>query len=497
VVPHHLTDWLKYQFIEPHTRRDEDLEHWWQLPQDRTRTTSPWAQIVVDLVAPAAFSEWHEKVAEARVKSYDRLRPPVTRALLLCLIIAGLGVLKAPWWCWAMLAPAVPQVLLEIYLNRYVFDSAAEPRWRWLQRMRDMANTHFQTMLLNATGILGITACPLNVLAACLAPAGNGYGWVKIGALAAAILYLNSGLASALLDPPNYTENSVMPPVMHWVRPYAPLISYLIVTGMVAISTLLHRWQPALAPVAYLSAALTLLLGSTLRNHDRMIAAAGVVAREAVQGGRSELGGVVHDDLSPAKAAAEAASLAHGVGYQDAVELQALAAYLTHFSTRVGIYASQRMDLSYLIEKLVGPYGISRRDVSYDIRWSTQEMRKQDHRVAIRMTTALIHNVGQTLRRPEFRAVPKSIVVEGDTSGEGRNLRYHVAVRDHLPVISDTDWCAAGSTLAALRSWLREDFNGDLIQEELGDGTKRIIASWADRPPITEYDGDLPGGEPE
>jgi hypothetical protein len=496
-VPHYPIQWFKSQFVRSHTRRDEDLEHWWQLPDDRTRTRSPWAQLVVDLVTPATFSEWHEKVAESRVKAYDRLRPPVTRALLLCLIIGGLGVLKAPWWCWVMLIPALAQVLLEIYLDRYVFDSARDARWRWLRSIRDMTNAHFQTMLLNASGILGIAACPLNVVAVCMAPAGGDYGWVKIGGLAAAILYLNSGLASALLDPPNYTENSVMPPVMHWIRPYAPLISYVIVTGMATASTVLHRWQPALAPVAYLCAALTLLLGSTLRNHDRMIAAAAPIAREAVQAGRLELGGVVHDDLGPTKAAAEAVSLADGVAYQHAVELQALAAYLTHFNARVGIYASQRMELSYLVEKLIGPYGISRRDVSYDIRWGAEQMRKQDHRVAVRMTTALVHNVGQTLRRKEFRDIPKAFVLEGYTTGNGRDLRYHLAVRDHLPTIGDTDWCAEGGTLAALRSWLREDFNGDLTQEDLSDGTKRIIASWADRPPITEYDADAAEGQPE
>src|SRR6201999_3668571 len=135
------------------------------------------------------------------------------------------------------------------------------------------------------------------------------------GALAAAIFYANSGLASALLDPPNYTENSVMPPVMHWIRPYAPLISYGVVAAMVGIGAAAGRWPPAVQPIAYLCAGVTLLLGSTLRNHDRMIAAAALVARKAVQDGRSELGGVVHDDLGPAKAAAEAASRADCVAY--------------------------------------------------------------------------------------------------------------------------------------------------------------------------------------
>jgi hypothetical protein len=203
-----------------------------------------------------------------------------------------------------------------------------------------------------------MTASP-NVVAVCFTLVVEAHGWIKIAALAVAILYLNSGLASALLDPPNYTENSVMPPVMHWVRPYAALISCLVVTAIVAVSAALHRWPSGLIPVAYLTAALTLLLGGTIRNHDRMVAAAAPIAREAVQDGRSELGGIVHDDLGPVKAAAESAAGVEGVSYKDGVELQSLSAFLTHFNTRIGIYASQRMELIYLVKKLIGPYGVS------------------------------------------------------------------------------------------------------------------------------------------
>lgn len=483
------TRWIKAQFVQSQTRRDIDLEHWWQLPDDLTRTKSAWFQLLVDLVAPTTFSEWHEKIAERRVYAYDRLRPYVTRTAFLCVLVAAVAVLGADWWIWIMLVPAVLQVFLETYLHKYIDEAAPEPRWRLARRMRDMMRKHFQTMLLNVTGILGALACPLNVVAACFTPAGGEQGWIKIAALGAAILYLNSGLASAFLDPPNYTENSVMPPVMHWVRPYAPLFSYGIVTAVVATSTALGRWEPAITPLAFLCAALTLLLGGTIRNHDRMISAAAYVGRKAVEAGRKELGGVVHDELGPAKAAAESVSELDGVSYRDVVDLQALSAFLTHFSTRVGIFASRRMDLRYLVEKIASPYGLSRRDVSYDIDWDTDTLRLEDHRIAIRMTTALVHNVGQALQKDEFQECPKSVVLEGFTSGVSRDLRYHLAVRDHLPVIPDADWCPdAGGTLTALRAWLRETFNGDLTQDDMGDGTKRIVASWSDRPPIKHYD---------
>src|SRR5690242_11617970 len=105
--------WLKSQFIEPHTWRDADIEYWWQMPADPTRTASPWAQLVADLFARASFSEWHEKVAESRVLRYDRLRPSVTRAALLCVIGGSAALLSAPARWWLMLVPAALQVVLE------------------------------------------------------------------------------------------------------------------------------------------------------------------------------------------------------------------------------------------------------------------------------------------------------------------------------------------------------------------------------------------------
>jgi hypothetical protein len=402
----------------------------------------------------------------------------------LIVITAALVVLRAPLWTGLLLLPALIQTLLETYLQKYHSLEAPDPRLSPLRRARDYARRHFQTMTLNVTGIVGTFACPLNIIAVCVFPAGGDHGWVKVAALAAAVFYLNSGLASVFLDPPNYTENSVMPPLVHVVRPYVPLLSYLAVTAIIAASVTGDLWEPPMVPIAYLSAALTLLVGGTIRNHDRMIAAAAHVARTAIEAGREDLGGLVHDDLGPAKAAAETVSDVPGVDYRDAVELRSLSSYLTHFSTRVGLFDAQRMELSYLARKIASPCGISPRNVSDDLGWDTQAMRKEDYRVAVRMTTALVQNVGQVLQKGQHRAVPKKIALQGFTTGEGRDLRYHLAVLDHLPSIPDADWCADGGTLAALRQWLRDTFHGDLTQEDLDNGTKRIIATWGDRPPL-------------
>ncbi|WP_431240994.1 hypothetical protein ACQ86B_29155 (plasmid) [Mycolicibacterium aichiense] len=473
---------LRAIFVDPQTRRDVDLDHWWQLPEDATRTTSVWAQLFVDLVAPATFSQWHERIAERRVQAYDKLRPAAVRTVAFTAISATFIVVGAPLLCWLALMPAVVQIPLEVYLQRFHALDAPDPRWTLIRRMRDLARRHFQTRLLNVTGVIGAVACPLNVIAVCFANPGGSSGWMKIVALAAAIFYLNSGLANVLLDPPNYTESSLMPPFMHAIRPYAPLISLAIVSTIVALSVHFDRWIDPMVAVAYLCAGLTLLIGSTVRNHDRVVAAAAYVGRQAVEAGREALGGDFHDDLGPAKAAADNVAGLPGIAYRDAIELRALSSFLTHFSTRTGLFDAQRMTLSSLAKKVASPYGISPRNITFDIRWDEPRIRKEDHRVSVRMTTALVHNVGQVLQR-QFRGYPRMIALEGLVTGDERDRRYQLSVRDHLPLIPEDEWCCEGGTLSALRDWLRDTFDGDLTQEDMGDGTKRITASWSDRPP--------------
>ena len=455
--------------------RDQDQRHWWQLPDDKTLNRSPWRQLTVDLVTPATFSAWHRKVAESRVKRYDRLRPTVTRAVALAAIAGGIAVVGAPWWVWVMLAPALMQVTLELSTHPYLPESAPEPRWRIIALTRDVFRDSFGKMMFNVTGAIGMLACPLNIVATAWAHPGGDLGWVKVGALAAAIFYLNSGLGSVFLDPPNYSEASATPHWLHALRAYAPLLSLVVVSAIVAVSVADGRWAPAMAPVAFLCTGLTLLLGSTIRNHDRLVAAAILPAREAIEEGREDLGRMMHDQLGPVKAAAEGAAQVENIPIKWSSALASLPAMLTHFHTRTGLYDSERMNLEYLAERVLEPYGIWEH-LSCDLTWG--ELSKADHQTAVTMATALLHNVGQAHSDPDTAGYPKDLVLEGYTTGTGRNKHYHLAVRDHLPPI--TDWCPPGRSMDELRTFLRTEHDGDLTQEIFDDGTKRLIASWAD-----------------
>ncbi|WP_156432628.1 hypothetical protein [Mycobacterium sp. M26] len=436
---------------------------------------------MADMLAPAPFSEWHRRIANYRVVHYDGVRPPLSRAICLIAIALALVMADIPWWGWFLLVPAVVQFILDVSLHNYALPDAGDPRSVLSRWIVEAARENRHTMALNAGGLAAVLACPLNLVAVCFVASAETAGWVKIAGLAAGVLYLNSCLSQGFLDPPYYSETSTMPPAMHWLRPLASLIALVGVLAVVAVSICVNRWESDIAPVAMLTAGLTLLAGATVRDHDRVVAAAAHVGREAVLAGRRELGRVVHDDLNDAKVAAERASVLPGVDVRDRTELQALSAFLTHFSTRVELTAGLRIDLRNLVEQIASPYGLGPSSIRCDIRWDTAAMRSEDHQIAVRMATALVLNAVQQLAEERHSDIPKAIVLECFTSGSGHRLRYHVAVSEQLPLIPVDEWCLRGDTLAALRDWLHDDYNGDLVQESHGADGKRIVASWHDR----------------
>jgi hypothetical protein len=187
--------------IASQQRRNDEEGDWWRLLTDKTRTTSPWKQLAADLTSPAIFSVWHTKIARNRVEWYDRIRPGVTRGILAVVIATSLYAVRLPLPFFLFLAPAAVQACLEIYLHFFLVKLAPDPRQAWAAYMVDVVRTNYETWLVNVTGLIGVAACPINVLLVCFAPPGGEFGWAKVAGLVAAIFYVNSGLASAFLDP--------------------------------------------------------------------------------------------------------------------------------------------------------------------------------------------------------------------------------------------------------------------------------------------------------
>lgn len=469
--------------FEPQTRRDEG-QNWWKLPSDGTRTDSAWRQLIVDLIAPATFSRWHRDIAASRVENYDRLRPPITRAILILVVAACLAPLSPPWWLWTMFLPAAAQVALEISLNNYFRASSSAPP-PMLEQVRNLARENYNKRLLNITGVIGVIACPANIIAVTVSPSGGEDGWLKIAALGAAVLYVGSGLASTFLDPPNFSERSRMPVLMHTIRPYVPAVSCLVVTAIVAMSVAHGRWQAELIPIAYLTALLTLLLGSKLRDHDRMIGAAIPVARNAIVAGRADFARATHDELNTVNSAARRIAAWDGIPFRDATTLAMLPSLLSHVHQRVEIDSPRMvLPLESHAQKVFDRYRVPEGSVSYRFTWG--DLSDEDHNIALRLLGSLCLNVAQALETQAH--VSNTVVIRGETfDGEDGGQRYLLSIQDWLPPIGVAQWCRAGTTMAALRTFLHEEYGGTLAQEIRPDGSKLIVATWADMVPLLEF----------
>ena len=448
--------------LRQHKRRDSDQHsgHWWWLPVDPV-AASPWPQLLTDLLKPAPFGKWHLRVVEERISRYDRLRPFVTRGLLLVGITGFLAVVRPSPVIWLLLTPAAVQVTLEIFLHRYVVTSAPVPRL--LARVVDIGKENYRQRLLNLPGIVGSFACPLNIVAVLFASPGGSHGWAKIAALAAAIFYLNSGLGSTFLDPPNFTEISTMPEFMHSIRAIAPVISCTVVEGLTAGSVLAGRWEQPYVPLAFATSALALLLGGRIREHDRILQASVPVLSEAVWDARKEITTITHNHLQEYRDTASAVGAGSAAPTLEQseilVRLPAAVRQLTEF-TDPDHDREAPIPLRDLPRQIIK--AVARYPIALDITDLNLDALSRQHAVlAETILTGLCWNAAQAIDRAGNPADAR-IVVRGWSEGEGRGRVHHLWVYDTLPPVPQKTVDESKSLQVATRTLIETD--GDIAQ---------------------------------
>lgn len=464
--------------VRQHQRRNhESTTGYWWWPAPATPAPSPWRQIVRDLTRPTPMSRWHADVVWERIRSQDRLRPPVTRGALLAAVAVAAARVHPRGRAWWMLAPAVAQVGTEILLHKYVVDNAPPPTA--VKVAVEVGQNNFESALLNPSGILGTVACPTNVLFAVSLPAGGTSGWAKVAALGGAILYLNSGLCGAFLDPPNYTEASSMPEFMHSVRPLAPAISCTIVETLVALSIAAGRWERPYRPIAPLTGLLTLLLGSTIRNHDRLLDASNRVLADAVQDARRAMSVTTHNSLQPYKEVVTSVATGDKApSYEQAALMLRMPAAIRNLLE----IANPDHDRDGLIPLDELPRHITRAAAGSRITVDTDidlPPLSRNHAVLVEsVVTGLCWNAAQAIERAEFPADCTNITVRGRAEGEGRGRRYFIQVEDALPPVSNEVLSRSKSFNGVRRAV--EHAGGTLTQEPLPGQGKKFVASWVE-----------------
>lgn len=455
---------------------------------DLDRASNPWKQLRRDLIAPAPVSTWASRVTTTRVRCYDQIRLPVTRALLLGALAGLLSQAPGSWWLtWLLLLPALFQVASEIGVDltlRRDRPSAGGV----MGTMAAITDSAHSFTLVNVTGVVGTLAVPANLIAVCYLTGPGEPSWVKVLALAAAAAYGISAILSLLTDATNYEPNqwNTLPYRMYRrVRPHLWLVVCLLMAFIVGGSVNLGRWNPVMEPLAWALCLLPVLIGTRQRDYERFLRASSEEVPNVEQAAKRTLckdyhntntsirtftRDIAQDKDVPPEIRAKAAALAPLISLMpEAIDEQQWARQ------------QRRPSLSGIAAKCASDSAI---EAKVDLR--LDDLAPPNYELARTLIAALLNNAGQAMRKAHSEATPpddERVFV----SGEVRDGQVHIVVRDPLPLIAD--WCNEGSTTMWLHRELIAHGGAGLSQYALDDqkpwAGKEIRASWpAKRPPL-------------
>lgn len=196
-----------------------------ELPALREGSTA-FGSLTRDWLTPGPRSEWTRRVTQARILNQDRIRPFVTRGLLLVALAACLVALGAPLGALMWLGLGVLQTGLEIALERTMRSQyeqmarAATDRTsaisRQIRRSRNLIVRvwywNFERGITNVTGLIGAVAAAGNLVVVVVFTTSDGNPeWLRVLALAIATAYMASGALGPLADVAMYSPATTLP----------------------------------------------------------------------------------------------------------------------------------------------------------------------------------------------------------------------------------------------------------------------------------------------
>lgn len=450
--------------------------------------TSPrhgrWVQPFADLLAPAPTSDWFRQVAHLRVFAFDRIRPFLTRLMLLAVIAVCIAALpEVSWVAWVLLVPALVQGGLEILFEPYVRVRDAD-RWpavvRYLRPAMRWWASVYERRQLNLTGLIGTVAVVANVVAcAFLTTADESTGWIKVAAFGCAVLYANSGVAGPVLESTSYSERSSRGShAAGRLRPAYWVLVLAAAAGVVRGSDALDRWPGSAVPYAYLACGLAYALGLRVREHDRLVAAGGLLAQASEDEGATSLARGLHDLVSPRRALFRRIMEVDGVAPGDRIQLAGFVEdldYLRAKSHGLRIDESLVPDVRTRVAQTCRA-GFVELELDIDLIADADgpgSLHKVTVDFARDVVSTLVLNAVQAYERAE--AEERQLGVRAERIGQDVVL----SVTDGLPLVPDEVWEEPGGNLRNVRATLR-DRGGDLRQIPRDGGGKTIEARWPD-----------------
>ncbi|WP_370500196.1 Pr6Pr family membrane protein [Mycolicibacterium sp. jd] len=456
---------------------------------DLQRASSPWSQMLRDITAPAPISNWASDVTTTRIKRYDRIRPFVTRGVLLAALAILLSLAPgASWLTWVLLIPAAIQVVFEIILDFQLY--AQQPaRVRALERLTDIAESAHSTTLVNFTGVVGAIAVPCNIVAVSYLSGPGSPSWVKVVALGVAAAYGVSAIMSFLTDATHYSAHQVRSKpylVFQAVRPHVWLIILVLMTGIVAGSIALQRWAPAMVPLAWTLCVFPVVIGMKQRDYERFLRASSEQLSKVQREAKQELGKDYHNANTDIRTFNRQLAADKSVPAAIRVRAAALAPLISLMGEAIDherwVEQQQRPSLEGFARK----YG-SDASLNLVVDLKLDDLQPRNYELARALISALLVNVGQAMNK--YRSEHGESLRDDRVwvTGQVSDGQVHLAVRDPLPLI--TDWCREGSTTL----WLHEDLiahggkglSQHQVDEHDPDSGKEIRASWpVKKPPL-------------
>lgn len=435
-----------------------------------------WRQIVNDLGAMAPETDWARRVADTRVRSYDRIRPFVTRGLLLAVVIFTSAALPGTrWWLWLMLVPAVVQVFLEILLEEPA-NNDKEPELASSDPRKPLVKLLFanhERLQANATGLLGGPATLLLVTGQLFGTGPAGPGWVKVTGLLAALLYATSAILGPVVDVVVYSPLQETPRWLRRTRPWLWAVALTLAVVAVFASTFAGVWPPETVPYAYLACLTLLGIGYRTREYERATDCAGLVAKTSISEANKHAANELHGIVQPFKANIETL-LDKSTPGRERAELINFFAVMRAVHERVTTKGMDLQDgimppLQAIVRRSFGTTGLN---PPPDLQLDLDDLDGHNMNLAQRALTTLGDNAAQAYaKRPTLMHRPIRVV------GAHADGHVRIAVSDALELIPDEVWNDPLRTVYALREDL-ERYGGSLVQHAEPDCGKTIVATW-------------------
>lgn len=376
------------------------------------------------------------------------------------------------------LLPGLAQGVLELAAAPYVrANSASRSRWAivaWVVRVKTRTANRLP---LNVTGVLGTVACVMQVSAiAWVLPAGSG--WARVVALVLAVLYLNSGITSVVIDPVfNLQSVKYLGPVRVLRSVIGPLLAAVLLVVLV--------WAPTpwgnLRPTVALICLLPLSVSIRARDTDRVAAFASDVADGMIRESRADLQDDLHGQLTgEAKAIARLVGrLPDDLAVPEDLRIKAAVLPSLITGTRALVDRERWLNspktsrLQEIAEKLTAGFG-------FDLRFEAElvEISDGDFEMLIYVLQNLVSNAREEYHRhadpdsPQHRAIG---IVAGAAVHADRT-EVSVKVADGFEAIPDEVWDSTYSSLFRLRQRVQRR-SGQMWQEVTSSG-KTVHARW-------------------